>query len=236
LENPIDLLKFTFNSSGGFYYHLKALRYKNNLWRPYQNHLHQWLKNVTFSKSKLFLVGPSGGYSLKSEFLSQFSTIKVAEPDPMARYLLKRNHPGIYFQWSSKNHLKNSAAFKTLFDDNQDCQILFCNLLGQIPYFLNGFQESVLKEIKSILEEYEWVSYHDRISSCEPFKNMKPLGPKLDSISINGLVKEFWDNQKKIEVRDHLTGQLFNSFKGFFYIPWVLDPRNSHLIECVKNL
>src|SRR3954469_11531411 len=77
------------NPAGGLRYHLRALGAGHG-WQPFRTALASWLANFDAPAQHAVLVGPSAGYTFPDAFLRRFSAITVVEPDPIARFLLRR--------------------------------------------------------------------------------------------------------------------------------------------------
>lgn len=207
--------------SGGFNYHLKAFKNKKN-WLPFKKQLHQFLNQWSPSKKSLNLIGPSGGHTLTTEFLNKFNEINCYDPDPLAHYIFKKNHP-INLTWKTKN-------FYLELNTSNNCSYLFANLLGQLPASLSSQElddHNIM--LKSFLNDKSWASYHDVYSWNTKDQKHKDM-PVPQSRNFQSY---FEDNLKPhSEVIDHQT-QFISSWSDHrqFFL-WPLTPKRMHLIEC----
>lgn len=240
-----SLKNFFSNPSGGWAYHKKAWAYKNSLWRPFQEalsqELTQWIntqkantKAKTEDPPHLVIVGPSGGYNLKTNWLKGFKKITLFDIDPLAEFFFKKNHPGLNIEFvcedyfSSLSHKPNVNPASA-----NDTPVLFSNVLGQIPLHKKKTQ-------KPIQLPTNYFSYHDyySVSGLRP-KDSQAIqedltkkileGEKLSpKIFLEALEKHSPKNQT---VTDHETHLIFGKSDPKAYLLWPLTPHNLHLVE-----
>lgn len=228
------------NASGGFFYHYLALRYRNDLWRGFHDPLHQWLVSWPQKNPTLVLFGPSGGYALHKKFLDRYSTFVVVEPDPIAQAILKRRFKSVFskkeVEWISdptilvdKNH--STAKLKTWLEENPARDLLFCNVIGQLPLFFPKKDPTVWANWKTsfshLMQSQNFASFHDLCSSHRMPVNWRQYsGMQLNDLSI------LFDSDKKTEVYDHQTQDLFERISRKHFL-WRISTRRFHLIEGV---
>ncbi len=231
------------HSSGGLGYHLRSLRYKQNLWSGFAAHVKKWLNAWAPTGGKnLLLIGPSGGYTLPAPWLRQFNTVYVLEPDPIARYLFKNYNSPLNIKFLSDNALsKNAVNLNQVVAANLEPgdHILFSNVLGQM-HLINGksHNTSVLNvELNKLHAKYKVGSYHDRVSVVFP--------PNKDTVTVfetqhysarlsnTELITTYFKDTNKLEFQDHGTADLFTEKAPQLieYAPWPLTPGRIHLIE-----
>jgi len=219
--------------SGGLFYHFRAWRFckKNslNLWWDHQDGVQRFLERWGPKEKTLVLIGPSGGYSLPADFLERFERIIAFEIDPVARLIFEKRF-GIKPQW-----IKHPFQFEPFSDLPADAAILFCNLLGQVP-FKNAKKMSLLLE--AALKGRSWASYHDAMSGENlefDTENSTP-GKRARLIQMKSWVYPKV-NSGTLVVNAHQAPELFERFPNdsFFYWQWRILPKRTHLIEGVYH-
>lgn len=233
------------NPAGGLRYHLKARRYRQNLWQDFINDLNLGLNTWQPQSKKLLLIGPSAGYSLTDSFLSRFEQIDAIEPDPVAPFIFRRIHPGIKVNWHKgdyfapqKNHFK-IRKFDELLSKFPDSAILFCNFLGQLAvlYKFSPLSFQVFKvDITKRLNDREWASYHDRMSGAHGPTISPEEENFVDEKSLGEIAESFYhlDADGATEFVDHETEGLFAG-RQRKYMNWSLTPDEFHLIELTHH-
>ncbi len=171
--------------SGGFYYHLRALRYSRTLWKPYHRAVETWLTQVVLpvSADTLFVVGVSGGYALPESFLRRFKRVVAIDPDPWAKRIFSRKMSQISKKLShetgSECELRFVARalridelaqleFSECPEGSSRSAWLFSNLIGQLSLETAPEVKSIVQDWQKNLPEFlslrSWVSFHDRLS------------------------------------------------------------------------
>lgn len=197
------------NSSGGLAYHFVAWRQKR-AWREFRAQIGEFLNSHVTPKGELLLIGPSGGYTLPSEWLGQFEQIMALDPDPLAPLFFRRNHPGIEVHWSRRDYFIDSQrqwrsqGLDEIAADFPHHTLFFTNLIGQFPFLLKKPQLENENEWRDwrehwrgTLESRRWISVHDLFSSDRrphpPLNGSTchPLSRNLFTKSIPGIVR-FW--------------------------------------------
>jgi hypothetical protein len=233
-----------FNPSGGLGYHLRAIR-KKQLWVGHQNAVAQWLKSWHLNAEKLLLIGPSAGYSLPDEFLSQFRQVDAIDPDPLAPNLFRRIHRNINIKWHTKTALLDlhqqisNHALPELASAFPNHVFLFCNILGQLrtsapsqPDQLNSFH----MQLQQLNHSHNWASYHDLWSGQG---RSNEAGFRICAANLSNKITESVQFYKKClnknEVIDHLTAQLFENIEVTRYQwLWQITEKQLHCIEGVR--
>jgi hypothetical protein len=238
------------NPAGGVRYHLRALRYATRLWEPFRWALGEWLLGWRTSEPTLLLVGPSAGYNLQPFLLERFQRVVVLEPDPLARWLLRRRlarvplDPRPRLELIGEDQLVfHPDRFAPLLERLGPTAILFCNVLGQLQHLLQVEETTapsfvaVRESVRAALQGRSWASFHDRVSG--------PLAPSLEEPSA---AQQRWSDAELLEhayygAEEEIGGTLFDhGTAGFFpeslphlYLRWELAPGSFHLIEAVAS-
>lgn len=181
--------------SGGLGYHWLAWR-RRAVWQPFHARLRTWLEGWRPDADTLVLVGPSGGYALDTAFLSRWRAITVLEPDPLARFLLRRRFAQRPVRFARLDALALPDGPAALAAQFPDAALLFCNVLGQI----GGADEVVRRgaALRRALAAHAWASWHDVLSS-----RVRPSGTLPEAAaSADTLARALWRGQA-VEVVDH---------------------------------
>src|SRR5438067_1928170 len=139
--------------SGGTFYHLKAALYSHALWDSHRQGVARFLKEWSPKEKVLVLIGPSAGYSLPTDFLSQFESIIAYEPDPVARLIFERR-TGLKPRWKGHYLLEENLPGGA---------VLISNLLGQLEIDVAEFKPRLLRQLSG----REFASYHDIFSGTK---------------------------------------------------------------------
>ncbi len=225
-------MPYLFHPSGSLPYHLRAWRWRHTLWAPFHAQVRRWLADWRPQATHLVLIGPSGGYALTVQFLERFEKITVLEPDPLARWWLRRRFPDVTFDWRDSGYLARSGGFAHLAAIYPDAAFLFCNLLGQE---LQGqpadfARAAWLSELEPALTGHSWASWHDLASTSRAPDGAVPR--RLDqAIPLDELLAMAWRGGD-LEITDHETAGLCPRAPRHHAI-WRLAPRRYHLIEWI---
>lgn len=217
--------------SGGFFYHLRALRFKSRYWGSHLEGTARFLAKWNPRSKSILLVGPSAGYSLPKGWLSRFETILAYEPDPIARFMFERRH-GVRPHWIPKRFPFQSAEPLGELPEPVGA-VLFCNILGQIVIPNPGRFGPILR---AALEGREWASYHDALSGCRIEFDLEEVRPERASLhEMKGWVYVPERGRTHVEVNAHTAPEVFRDGKGlrFSYWQWRIIPDYTHLIEGV---
>ncbi len=232
--------------SGGLLYHLRALRYRKPLWKPFSTQLEPWLSEAFRGCSELLVVGPSAGYCLSSRFLKQFNKIYFIEPDPIARLLftgrsLKWPHGATAKSIASTHAILDPSPmrFLKILDSMPRAGVLFSNILGQLSLYLDDFDEASKRPwvlnpgaIETLLENRTWASFHDRLSGPGNVL-LEEFVSEAGALS-NDVLASFFFTQAPKGLADH-DCLLFPKARNVQYWAWELTPGRFHLIEGLKN-
>jgi hypothetical protein len=221
------------HASGGLFWHLRALRYRNSLWRPFRNEVERWLHDWQPSTDKLIIVGTSAGYTLDADFLQRWQEIVVLEPDPLARRLLQWRYPDARWRFENLDVLSDISNLAWLFECFPSHAILFSNVLGQVAPRDETTSAIWQRSVCEMLVGHHWASYHDVISTSRPPVALVAQAPSRETL--DELVARFWRGGE-LELVDHGTFGLgeCKSLKNFgnnAYCIWQLRPRQYHLVE-----
>lgn len=235
-----------FTPSGGLIYHLRALRYRGNLWAAYRAALATWLEQCLLPADELVLVGPSAGHCLPLAWLSRFPRLLVLEPDPLARRLLQLRLPRAKLELEHRDLLlapllHGGPGLDAVLERRPRAAVLFCNLLGQLHWDLpdeeqQRFHAEFRRRVVPQLAERGWASFHDRWSIDD--QQAPPTLP---------LRFEHWPSDDElgkacfgasgapVTALDHDTSQLFPEALPRHYFGWQLAPQALHVVEGVAG-
>jgi hypothetical protein len=214
---------FLFDPSGGLAYHLRALRFRRSLWRPFVLQVAAWLDEWRPPCGELVLVGPSGGYSLPEAFLARFAAVHVLEPDPLARAILRRRFGKVAYRFHALDCLGPQAGPEQLAATFPHAAILFCNVLGQV--WDAGAFPARAAGLEAALARQHWASYHDLLSAAAAPGESIPNDPLR--CSAKALAKALWAGQP-IAVTDHGSGCLGGPQTRLAL--WQLSPAAWHVV------
>lgn len=215
------------HDSGGLGYHLRAWRYRHTLWRPFHSQVHAWLSAWQPRATHLVLLGPSGGYALESEFLQRFMRVTVLEPDPLARFLLRRRFSGVAFEFADPYVFSSPDGPNWLALAWPGAAFLFCNLLGQN---LVGQKNRAgwLAALEPALDGREWASWHDLVSTARPPDIHRLL--KCDQAApLDVVLAHFWAGGE-LHLHDHECAQLWATSPRQYTL-WQLHMHQYHVVE-----
>lgn len=240
-----------FNPGGGLTYHYRALRHGDGIWRPFRAAIGAWLREWRPLEPHLVVVGPSAGYTLPLDWLLRFERLTMVEPDPVARWALRRrltraaaavaDAPLHQREWSYLSDdylLADPERLLRYLDSSGPTAILFSNVLGQLTHLLPRHISSTAKIktcVRQMLSRRSWASYHDRVSG--------PLEPKLPDGGL-GFARRLDDTQLRdlyahtsqpLTLLDHDTDEMFPVNAPHGYFSWQLTPGYYHLIEAVRG-
>jgi hypothetical protein len=238
-----------FNAAGGVRHHWHAVRYRDSLWRPYLPQVAEVLRAWAPSEPRLVLVGPSAGWLLPEDFLLPFEQVVAIEPDPVARWLLRRRFPQVRWQMCTDDYFTPAGPLPwrentaRLFADFPDQALLFTHFLGQliglypdaVAIERNGeLAESPLfrrwkADLRQHLAERSWASLHDRLSSPSPPQGLPRAWS--DEPEVTSLRRQLWPSEAVCF--DHLTGDLAEGSRTWLH--WRRNPQMSHVIEVISR-
>jgi hypothetical protein len=219
-----------FNPTGGLIYHLRARRYRNSLWLPFRQQLSGFLDDWQPSERELLILGPSGGYTLPTDFLERFKKIYLFDPDRLAPMFFAKNHPGLNVEWSRENLIFDGKQFSAKklgsWLREKKVAVLFSNILGQLPLLgdVEGMQ-AWWHDLQPALATHSWLTYHDLFSFEQHAKlpATLPEGPVVPQ-----LVEWALKHQKPLELIDHGTQELFPSSNVNW--TWNFSVKRTHIV------
>lgn len=224
-------------STGGLGWHLRALRYRRSLWANYLGHTAQFLQDWSSQSlkpaqvSELIIVGASAGWSLPPQWLRGFSSIVLIDPDPLASWLFKRNHPLQASQTRQWLRQTFESALPECLAARPQAAVLFNNLLGQLRLVSPDLDatEHQLAQIKTLLVDRHWASFHDRLSGdwAQAQQSATTLRSK-GAVSNDQLAKSFGRGGEWL---DHLTDQVLPVDTPRVLYPWRITPDRLHVVE-----
>lgn len=214
--------------SGGLGYHWRAWRYRTRLWQPFHARVAQWLAAWQPPGRRLALVGPSAGYALPATFLARFDACLILEPDPLARWLLKRRIGATRGTFERIDVFGDPDGLNALVERAGDAAILFCNVIGQA---LDADSAPAWRaRQQAALARHHWASWHDCFSSTiAPVR----LPEAADSAqSSEAVARRLWAGQR-CAVVDHAT---FGWLPETDHALWHLAPHQWHVMGwCVHR-
>ena len=254
----MDLFPSLFHRSGGVVYHWRAFQnlarpWRSNLWLPHAEQTRAFIEEWNPQSNSLYLVGPSGGYSLPKNWLQKFSSITAFEPDWLARKIFEFR-TGTRPVWITKpfrfDELKNGTLAIP-----EHSAILFSNLLGQLNF---DEQAGLLaqEELLKLALTNEFASYHD-ILSGDHFRfewsspiistedGEQPLRVKYELealdpfIAVNEEVvnKKTMEGLTELDLHVHPAAYLFQDPEPFRYQywEWQITRKQTQVIEGVYS-
>ncbi len=162
--------------SGGLVYHARALRDAKVRWRPFREAIGAWLEAWAPPCDRLLIVGPSGGYSLRTDWLARFRGIVAIDFDPLAQRIFQRRHRGCRVdRWIVEDVFPlgsqglDLSPLRRRLDEYSNHAVLFSNVLGQIATSAarDDRLETGLAELRPLLKGRTWASYHDRLAAAQ---------------------------------------------------------------------
>jgi hypothetical protein len=233
------------STAGGLYYHLRARRRAREQWRPFRDALDGWLAADFHPTDSLVLVGPSAGYCLTDAFFARFRSIRVLEPDPLARFMLWRRLralgvPRVALDGADflvRPLIESKRGLDELLFSEPRASVLFANVLGQVSVLVDDseyatWHAAFRARMPSALRGRQWASFHDRLWSRVP--------PSIGSIlraparlSDDGVRALYAPVSGTVELFEHPTEGLFPEEVPHAYLHWANGPGTHYLIEAV---
>ncbi|NTV10116.1 MAG: hypothetical protein HGA47_05005 [Zoogloea sp.] len=214
--------------SGGLGYHLRALRHRA-LWAPFRDTVAGWLDDWRPGCERLVLIGPSAGHTLPEAFLSTFGRVTALEPDPLARWLLRRRFAAVSLDFDPLDCLAGADGLALLAARFPDAAFLFCNVLGQIPA-PGGRRWSGL--LTAHLAGRHWASWHDAVSTTLAPRTAEPRRVEQPA-KLEDVLARFWSGGE-LPLTDHETFGLGGAGVHDYAI-WRLQPTAYHLVEWCRH-
>lgn len=215
---------------GGLIYHARALRHRR-LWRNFIEVARDWQDGWRADAQSLVIIGPSAGYTLSLGMLARFNarsgSIVALEPDPLARWLLRKRFAALNWQFESIDVFA-PGGLQAIAQRFPTAALLFSNVIGQHLQHDVVHAQQWRAQLHQHLANHHWASYHDVISTeCIPlqaaarFRSDTPL-------SLEGLLANFWPGGE-LALTDHNCLHL--GPQPAHYALWSITPRQHHLIE-----
>ncbi len=136
--SPWQAWHSAWNVAGGVRYHWQALRWRRTLWAPYTARVAAILGQWRQPTGRLVVVGPSAGWHLPSAWLEGFAEVVAVEPDPVARWLLRRRFPAVRWRFDTEDYFTPFGSrswtdnTERLLTGQPDAAVLFANFFGQL--------------------------------------------------------------------------------------------------------
>lgn len=207
------------DAGGGLLYHWRAWRHRP-LWQPYRQQLAAWLAAWHPPERRLVIIGPSAGHTLNAAFLARFTQIVVLEPDPLARWLLRRRFPARRFQADHLDCFASQDGPAWLARLYPEAAFLFANVIGQY------LPDSVwAARLKTAMHGRSWASCHDLLASTQAPKH-STIQAVSSSMTLEDLLGNFWAGGE-LPIHDHATWGLLPLQQAAI---WSITPRQHHLV------
>jgi hypothetical protein len=208
-----------FDAGGGLRYHGRAWRHRL-LWLAYCRQLAAWLAAWQPPERQLVIIGPSAGHTLGATFLARFDRIVVLEPDPLARWLLRRRFPACRFQADHLDCFASQDGPVWLARLYPEAAFLFANVIGQ---YLPGAGWATT--LVAAMQSRSWASCHDLLASPRT-----PAQRAAQTVSagmvLESLLEKFWSGGE-LPVHDHATWGLLPLQQAAI---WSITPSQHHLV------
>lgn len=235
------MMKFSnvFNSSGGLFYHYSAFKYRNTIWKSYIQQVDLWLRTWNQQREHLIIIGPSGGYSLPDSFLTQFKSVTLLDPDPLAPLSFKLTHK-TPVAWLQENWLNDGleGLQKEILSRKTTHSFLFCNILGQLPYIMPSSKKVGsynLKDFFTSISQCSWASYHDLFSFKatlrEALPNLNPWALAISKEDFDYLQQTLQHFKRPTAITDHLTSGMIGQESPRQLFLWQRLNNYYHIIE-----
>ena len=225
---PHQLRDHLLDPSGGLVYHLRAARHRHRLWAPFHASVAGWLADWQPERPELLIVGPSAGYALPDGFFTRFAQVTALEPDPLARWLLRRRADAAPLRFDRLDCLAAPDGLARLATRYPDAAILFSNVLGQLDAPAESWSALLARHLAS----HAWASYHDVISTAaRPARNAPCTVCPVETL--DATLTRFWTD-RELEVTDHRSFRL-GGRGPFRYAVWAIAPHRNHLVEWAEH-
>ncbi len=190
-------------------------------------------------RQQLVLIGPSAGWMLPTEWLTQFEEVHAWDIDPLAAPL---------FRWRHGQALKREGTRLSLHTGDGLAQLdaltrtlpaaffWFDNVLGQLR-FTDPSPDAVEQRLKNLqrqLETVAWGSVHDRMSG----RHTPGTHFSVARHSVAGLAMETPEGQAWLLQMgaispwlDHLTEGVLPKGTPVQHTAWPFKPRYAHWLE-----
>ena len=240
----MNLFPSIFHHSGGIVYHWRALSNRlfnhHQLWNGHLEHTGAFLDEWNPEAKSLYLIGPSGGYSLPTPWLKKFHSVTAFEPDAIARIIFELR-TGIKPQWI-KEPFDFVALQKGAITFGKNSAILFCNLLGQMDFDQDAgllAQEELVK----LAGNHELASYHDVLSGddfrfewASPMSGDQPMRVKYEMEALDPFFTPT-EGLTELNLHVHPANFLFQDEEPFRYQywEWQITPKQTQVIEGVYS-
>jgi hypothetical protein len=234
------------NPSGGIRYHVRAARNRTRAWQPFREQLEDWLASWQPQATTLAIVGPSGGYCLPLRALARFERFVLFEPDPLARWVLRRR---LQAAWPGRTitFIAQDVWIEPLYRGGSlptallggGTALLFSNIIGQLAFLVEdgkyaAWHKAWRANLWPLLERMPWASFHDRVSGDVPPTAALPApgAQRLSDARVRALYQP-GPTRNVVELLDHRSDELLPAGRSYRYFHWPLSRDMHHLIEGV---
>lgn len=188
-----------------------------------------WLRDWRPPCTRLLLVGPSAGWTLPRAFVERFDSVTVLEPDPLARWRLRRHFKPNSVRFDDLN-LFAPGGLAALREHYAGHAVLFANILGQLAP--SEHPEAWCQQLCAALAPFHWASYHDLAATARP-PDRTNVASFNGHESLDRILGHFWHGGT-LEIVDHGTAALADGHP-YKAVTWVLTPARHHLVAWVQH-
>lgn len=226
------------NLTGGWHWHWRAWRSQER-WAPAAAQISDWLLAQTMPRHQLVLIGPSAGWMLPTDWLTQFEEIHAWDIDPWAAPLFRWRHGrklaqhGIPLHWQTGDGL---AALEACTQNLPEAFFWFDNVLGQLRFTdqkLTGIERQ-LCEIHRRVRSVAWGSVHDRMSGRTLPGTVLPASRQgRAGVAMETAEGQAWLHQMGAisPWLDHLTENVLPQGTPVQHTAWPFKPGYAHWLE-----
>jgi hypothetical protein len=224
--------------TGGWQWHWRAWRSQKR-WAPAAAQISDWLLAQAMPRQQLVLIGPSAGWMLPTEWLTQFEEVHAWDIDPLAAPLFRWRHGQALKREGTRLYLHTGDGLAQLDEWTRTLPTAFFwfdNVLGQLR-FTDPSPDAVemrLKNLQRQLETVAWGSVHDRMSGRHTPGTLFPTA----SHSGAGLAMETPEGQAWLRQMgaispwlDHLTEGVLPKGTPVQHTAWPFKPRYAQWLE-----
>jgi hypothetical protein len=190
-------------------------------------------------RQQLVLIGPSAGWMLPTEWLTQFEEVHAWDIDPLAAPLFRWRHGRAMKREGTRLYLHTGDGLAHLDEWTRTLPTAFFwfdNVLGQLR-FTDPSPDAVEQRLKNLqrqLKSVAWGSVHDRMSGRHTPGTLFPMARHSKA----GLAMETPEGQAWLLQMgaispwlDHLTEGVLPQGTPVQHTAWPFKPRYAHWLE-----
>jgi hypothetical protein len=224
--------------TGGWQWHWRAWRSQKR-WAPAAAQISDWLLAQAMPRQQLVLIGPSAGWMLPTEWLTQFKEVHAWDIDPLAAPLFRWRHGQALKREGTRLYLHTGDGLAHLDEWTRTLPTAFFwfdNVLGQLR-FTDPSPDAVEQRLKNLqrqLETVAWGSVHDRMSGRHTPGTLFPMARHSGA----GLAMETPEGQAWLLQMgaispwlDHLTEGVLPKGTPVQHTAWPFKPSYAHWLE-----